>query len=360
MAPAAPSGPGGPAGAVSGRGAGRNAGIVITKRAPLPAAGMLERDRAAVRLGDRAHDGQPEPGAAVRGRRRRGRSARTRAARARAGSRGRRPRRSGSPRRSRPPSRPRMWVPGGVWRAAFSIRLSARRCRSSLDARRPPRAARRSTARGPRPSARARRPPRAARRPGRSGRGTGFGRASARASSSRSPTSRRIRRVERSAGLGGVGLLAVELLGQQLEVGEQAGQRRAQLVRGVGDELALALERGLGLAARGVERPEHPVQRAGQLGDLVVGLAAGAPAARGRASARSRARPSVSCVIGRIARAARGQAAEQREHGAAEHAEQQEQAHAARRVVDVGERAGVRRSHTVLRGTLELACATTR
>ncbi len=42
-------------------------------------------------------------------------------------------------------------------------------------------------------------------------------------------------------------------VGEQLEVGEHARQRRAQLVRGVGDEAALAGERRLGLGVRLVE-----------------------------------------------------------------------------------------------------------
>ena len=59
---------------------------------------------------------------------------------------------------------------------------------------------------------------------------------------------------------------------QQLEVGEDAGQRRAQLVRGVGDELALGLDHLLGLAAGGVELAQHLIERLGELADLVLGL----------------------------------------------------------------------------------------
>ena len=91
-----------------------------------------------------------------------------------------------------------------------------------------------------------------------------------------------------------VALVAVQRVGEQLEVGEHARQRRAQLVRGVGDELALARERRLGLAARGVELAEHALERARELGDLVVGLGLGHAAARGRACARSRAAVEVS------------------------------------------------------------------
>ena len=60
-----------------------------------------------------------------------------------------------------------------------------------------------------------------------------------------------LRRAQRRLGRLAVG--ALQRVDQQLEVGEHAGQRRAQLVRGVGDERALALERRLGLVA-GVAR----------------------------------------------------------------------------------------------------------
>ena len=88
--------------------------------------------------------------------------------------------------------------------------------------------------------------------------------------------------------VGGVASLLEPRL-QQLEVGEDAGQRRAQLVRGVGDELALSLHHLLGLRAGRVELAEHLVERARQLADLVVGLRHRQPAARGRGSSRPRA-----------------------------------------------------------------------
>ena len=54
-------------------------------------------------------------------------------------------------------------------------------------------------------------------------------------------------------------------LGEQVEVGAQRGERGAQLVAGVGDQLALPV-------ARGGQRGEHLVERRGQPGDLVVAL----------------------------------------------------------------------------------------
>ena len=149
-----------------------------------------------------------------------------------------------------------------------------------------------------------------------------------------------MRRDERSAECGGLLLLAVEALGEQLEVGQHARQRRAQLVRGVGDELALAAQRVLGLAARGVERVEHPVERARELGDLVVGLDRGDAAAGSRVRSILRA-VAVSAAIGAIARRGDHQPGQQRQPGAAEHADDEEQAHAADGRLDDGQRAGV-------------------
>ena len=88
----------------------------------------------------------------------------------------------------------------------------------------------------------------------------------------------------------GLAALAVEDLDEQLEVGEDARERRAQLVRGVRDELALALERLLRLVARCLEAVEHVLERAPELGDLVVGARTAGASRRGRGSARCRAR----------------------------------------------------------------------
>ena len=141
-------------------------------------------------------------------------------------------------------------------------------------------------------------------------------------------------------GGGGLALLALEHLLEQLEVGQHGGQGRAQLVRGVGDELALAREGRLRLGSRLVERVEHPVQRAGELGDLVLGLRVG-DAARGVAGALDRAR-GLGQLGDRSHRAARGgEAGQQRERGAAEHAEPDEEAHAVGGGLDVGEPARV-------------------
>ena len=93
-----------------------------------------------------------------------------------------------------------------------------------------------------------------------------------------------LRRAQRRSG--DLAVLALELRLEQLEVGQDARERRAQLVRGVGDELALARERALGLGVRLVQLPEHVVERARQVGDLVVGAQRAAGRPRGRASSR--------------------------------------------------------------------------
>ena len=77
---------------------------------------------------------------------------------------------------------------------------------------------------------------------------------------------------------------------QQLEVGEDAGQRRAQLVRGVGDELALLLHRPLALGAGRVERAQHLAPGSGPARRPRRRPSAPACAGRGRGCRRSRAR----------------------------------------------------------------------
>ena len=101
----------------------------------------------------------------------------------------------------------------------------------------------------------------------------------------------------------GVGAAGGEAGLEQLEVREDAGQRGAQLMRGVGDEVALRLDHLLGLRAGGVELAKHLVERACELGDLVVGLGLGQAQRGSRVAAISRA-AAVSEEIGRIARPA--------------------------------------------------------
>ena len=77
---------------------------------------------------------------------------------------------------------------------------------------------------------------------------------------------------------------------EQLEVGQDAGQRGAQLVGGVGHELARRGQRGLGLRAGGAQLAEHVLERVGQVGHLVVGRGAWAGVVEGsRVRATSRA-----------------------------------------------------------------------
>ena len=134
-----------------------------------------------------------------------------------------------------------------------------------------------------------------------------------------------MRREERSAELGRCrASLALELGLEQLEVGQDAGERGAQLVRRVGHELALALERRLGLVARGVELAEHVLEGVREVSHLVVGLRLRQRDAR---VARAGDLPGRAGEAGDRSHRAAGdhEAAEEGEQRAAEDAEDQEQ-----------------------------------
>ena len=132
----------------------------------------------------------------------------------------------------------------------------------------------------------------------------------------------------------------MQRVGQQLEIGQHAGQRGAQLVRRVGDEAALAGEHLLGLAARRVQLTQHSLERARELADLVVGWWLGD---------RARRVAGACDLLGgggelgdRLHRAAGDHhAGQQRQGGAGEHPQDQEQLDAGDRRVGRGERATV-------------------
>ena len=84
-------------------------------------------------------------------------------------------------------------------------------------------------------------------------------------------------------------------LGDVGGVAAQRRERRAQLVRGVGDEAALGL-------ARLLERGEHRVERLRELADLVARVRRGQPAGRVARVRRSRGRPAERRRSGRRAR----------------------------------------------------------
>ena len=88
-----------------------------------------------------------------------------------------------------------------------------------------------------------------------------------------------------------------------------------------------------------------PSQRARELGDLVVGLAAGARAREGSRVRAISAAVVVSAAIGAIARRAIAIPASSASAGAGEHAEQQEQLDARDRRLGVGDRAPVLDDH---------------
>ncbi len=134
----------------------------------------------------------------------------------------------------------------------------------------------------------------------------------------------------------GIGLFAVQGLGQQLEVGKHARQRRAQLVRGVGHELALARKCGFGLGMGGVELVQHAAKRACKLGDLVFGKWLGHAAAWVARTRDLLGRPRQ--LGDRRHRASRDHhSGQQRKTCAGEHAKQEQQLDARDGAFNVGE-----------------------
>ena len=239
------------------------------------------RARAVVRVGDRGDDRQAEPDAAARARARRvdavealedPRASSSRRARARSSLTSAR---RGRSTRCRP-----------TVHAAFRAACARARCakqvvdhlaqpvavaehRRGLDVRR------RSAARGRRPAPR--RPPRTTSSPSSTGSCSSGRPSSSRASSSRSSTSTLIRSVSRVMPrhrarevLGALGGAAAEQLG----VRAHGGERRAQLVRRVGDEAPQLLLRGLARLERRLDLREHRVQREPEPADLGASLGA--------------------------------------------------------------------------------------
>ena len=213
-----------------------------------PPLARRELDRSAVRLGDLAHDREAQPRARQAARRlRRGRSGRTRAAGRRRAMPG--PwSRTDDRRRRRPPPRPRR-RPGSTWRRCRAGSPTARSSRAG-DAAHERRLAGRGERRRSARCRRRARPPRPTSRSSRTSSALGA-RAGRRARARQVADqrghllelARRRRRAARSRSSGG----SVRRARQHLDVRAQARQRRAQLMRSVGDELALR-------AARIVER----------------------------------------------------------------------------------------------------------
>ena len=238
----------------------------------------VDRHAAAVALGGRPHDRQ------ARGRSPGGRPRRARARSARRRARGR-PGRARGPRRARPAPRVPPDIvsetatspPRGPWTSALSSRLSSARRSASGSPR---------TVTGvARADARARRGPPPPRATSASRRTVAIGRRAGALALERQQV------VDQALQPRGVELqvgqhLRVDAVARdELDVAGQRGHRRAQLVAGVGEEAALA-------QARGVERGEHPVERArSSSADLVVGVRVGQPARRRRRCARSRPPP---------------------------------------------------------------------
>ena len=181
-------------------------------------------------------------------------------------------------------------VPGSVWRSAFSSRFSASRWSSSRAPEIVAPAGAATVMAWPSETGSSSPAASVTTRATSTGSWRVIRPASARASSSRSATSRRIRRDERNADAAASRCSPVEHLFEQLQVRQHRGQRRPQLVRRVRDELALTRQGRLRLRRAPVQRVEHPVQRPRQLGDLVLAPRDAESGARGRGCARSSAR----------------------------------------------------------------------
>ena len=132
------------------------------------------------------------------------------------------------------------------------------------------------------------------------------------------------RRLARSAVRQPIGVL------ERLDVGAQAGDRRAQLVAGVGHQVALRLDRALERVERGVEAAREPRE--------LVAAARRRSAARGRASAASSSVRRVKRATGAsaVARDDRAQGRAERHAGGAH---QQQHEHARGRAGDRPRRA---------------------
>ena len=137
-----------------------------------------------------------------------------------------------------------------------------------------------------------------------------------------------LRRAQRRAGDLGRGARRavrrpVELLLEQLEVGEDAGQRRAQLVRGVGDELRAGARAWPRSRVRAASSSREHLARASSASSAISSLAAGrgARCSRVARAARPRAPPWSGPEIGRIARRATAKPARKASARPAQHAE---------------------------------------
>ncbi len=135
-----------------------------------------------------------------------------------------------------------------------------------------------------------------------------------------------------------VGVHVLALLLQDLDVRAQAGDRRAQLVRGVGDELALRVH-GVVERAHGVlERVEHRVEAAGEPPELVFAGGLDAPAEVAR---DGDVLGGVGEALERLYGGAGDEPPEQRgERDAADDEQREDQAQAAEQAVDFGQRLG--------------------
>ncbi len=152
--------------------------------------------------------------------------------------------------------------------------------------------------------------------------------------------------VQQPPALAGVHVLR---LLQDLDVRAQAGDRCAQLVRGVGHELALRVHGGVERAHRLLERVEHRVEARRQPPDLIFSDRLYAPAQiLGQRDVLGRLREALQRQHGR---AGHQPSEQRRERDAADVEQHQDQAQVAQQGVDFGQRLGhlnrAQRSHVL-------------
>ena len=335
-----------------------SAGIRITNRVPASDAGRSSTTAAAVGLRDRAHDGQTQARAAATVATAAHEALEHALLAAPARSRAPRPRRSAPPRCPSSVVAARIRVPGGVWRTAFSSRLSTSRCSSSRTPvdHGPLGADRQLVALGHRTElacrldqhlgqiGRAPRLRRGARRPGRAAAGRRPAGASAGSSAAPPRPSRPARRrAPRSAARGWPARWSAASAAR--------ARRRRRIPAG-------------GRACPGCRCGPSPAPRASPPGSGPARRSRPRPRGGGSGRLASRVRSisraaSVSSTIGRIARAETNRPGDQGRHGPAENPEEQEDLDFGDRVVEIGERERVEQDRlTVRRLTSSVRTAT--
>ena len=150
---------------------------------------------------------------------------------------------------------------------------------------------------------------------------------------------------------GALGGGEVGVAGERVEVRAQAGERRAQLVAGVGGEAARRVQGALRRRRRGPQAREHLVERAGERADLDRPLVVGQRRAEVRGAAHARGARRAAGASGRTASVVKPHAASavSAERGEADHEHEAAEVVRARLRPARGSRASWRRGPVAVR-----------